>query len=119
MVHSLILFDDTCPLCWHSVSVIQKWDKKGLFQFSPLNGNAAKKALKEKWVRLKNAGTVVLIEDSSSQEPRIWIKGRAVMRICWLIGGWRKLFGWLAFMPFGVDAVYSFIAKRRHQFFKK
>lgn len=111
----LILFDDTCSLCLRSVAKIRSWDSKGQFLFSPIMGNQAKNALKGQWKRLKNANTLVLIENYHSSSPRIWIKGRAVMRILWLIGGYRKLIGWLAFIPLGVDQIYSFVAKRRHR----
>ena len=111
----LILFDDACSLCLRSVDRITIWDRKKQFLFSPIMGDKAKKVLGEEWKKFKNANTLILIEDYHTS-PRIWTKGRAVMRIFWLIGGWRKLFGWLAFVPLGVDQVYAFIAKRRHRF---
>lgn len=112
----LILFDDTCSLCWRSVNRIRSWDRKKQFLFSPIKGDVAKGALKEKWEKFMNANTLILIENDGTASARIWIKGRAVMRVLWLIGGWRKLLlGWLAFVPFGIDQVYNWIAKRRHR----
>ncbi len=112
----LILFDDSCSLCWRSVNRIRSWDRKKQFEYSPIKEKLAKQALKTKYNTLKNANTLVLIENYQGRSPRIWVKGRAVMRILWLIGGWRKLIGWMAFVPIGVDQIYSFIAKRRHRF---
>jgi predicted DCC family thiol-disulfide oxidoreductase YuxK len=111
----LILYDDTCSLCLRSVERITRWDRKKQFLFSPILGDTAKRVLKEDWIKFKNANTLILIENYPTS-PRIWTKGRAVMRILWLLGGWRKLLGWLAFVPLGVDQVYAFIAKRRHRF---
>lgn len=112
----LILFDDTCSLCWRSVNRIRSWDQKKQFHYSPLKGKLAKQVLRTKYEKFKNANTLVLIENYHNPSSKIWIRGRAVMRILWLIGRWGKLVGWLAFMPIGVDQIYSFIAKRRHRF---
>jgi predicted DCC family thiol-disulfide oxidoreductase YuxK len=112
----LILFDDSCALCWRSVNRIRSWDQKKQFHYSPLKGKLAKQILRTKSEKFKNANTLVLIENYHNPPSKIWIRGRAVMRIIWLIGRWGKLIGWLAFVPIGVDQIYSFIAKRRHRF---
>ncbi len=112
----VIFFDDSCPLCWRSVNKILSWDKKGIFLFSPLRDEAAKLVLKDRYKALQNANTLVLVENYKTKAPRIWDRGRAVMRIFWLLGGWRKCIGWLAYVPCGMDLVYSFVAKRRHRF---
>jgi predicted DCC family thiol-disulfide oxidoreductase YuxK len=112
----LILFDDSCPLCWRSVNRIHAWDRKKKFHFVPIKDESNKILLKGRWKELKNANTLILIENYATPHPRIWIKGRAVMRILWLLGGWKKIPGTLAFLPFGLDTIYSFVAKRRHRF---
>lgn len=111
-----IFYDDTCPLCLRSVAKIRSWDHKHQFLFAPIESQKAKDDLKDDWQKFKDANTLILVEHCPTAPPRIWIKGRAVMRIFWLIGGWRKLIGWLAFIPLGVDSLYAFIAKRRHRF---
>ena len=112
----LILFDDTCALCWRSVNRILAWDKRKIFQFTPIKDESSKTFLKERWKELKGANTLILIENYTSRSPKIWIKGRAVMRILWLLGGWKKIPGLLAFVPLGIDTLYSFVARRRHRF---
>lgn len=116
MKKHLILFDDRCSLCWRSVNRIRSWDHKKQFHYSPLREKLAKEILKSKYEKLKKADTLVLIENYQRPVAKIWIKGRAVMRIFWLIGGFGKLIGWLAFVPFGIDQIYTMIAKRRHRF---
>ncbi len=111
----LILFDDHCSFCWRSVNRIREWDKKKQFQFCSLREKLAKQVLLEKYEKLKKANTIVLIENYRVPTSKIWIKGRAVMRILWLLGGWKKLIGWLAYAPLGIDQIYSFVAKRRHR----
>jgi predicted DCC family thiol-disulfide oxidoreductase YuxK len=111
----IILFDDRCSLCWRSVNKVLAWDKKKKFRFTPLRDEISKAVLKNRWKELKNANTLILIENYLSKEPRIWIRGRAVMRIFWLLGGAWKLLGWIAFIPYGVDPLYTLIANRRHR----
>lgn len=111
----LILFDDTCRLCWRSVHRILSWDRKKVFRFVPIRDPYAKKILQNRWEKLKKADTLILIENYASTESKIWIRGRAVLRILWILGGWRKVPGLLAFLPWGVDALYSAVAKRRHR----
>lgn len=112
----LILFDDSCSLCWRSVNRVLSWDRKKVFQFSPIKAESSKLFLKNRWKELKNANTLILIENYNSADAKIWIRGRAVIRILWLLGGWKKIPGAFALIPFGTDAIYSFVAKRRHRF---
>jgi predicted DCC family thiol-disulfide oxidoreductase YuxK len=112
----IIFFDDKCSFCWRSVNRVLAWDKRGIFHFSPIQDPLAKSVLKQEWNPLKKAGTLILIEKGAKGKQRIWVKGRAVMRIFWLLGGWKKIVGMLCFIPIGLDPIYSFIAKRRHRF---
>lgn len=115
MMGHVIFFDATCPFCRHWVANIYSWDKKGIFCFAPLTGKTAQVVLKKQWEALKNENTVVLAENCHLEAAAIWIRGRAACRILWLLGGWKKIFGIFALLPCGVDAVYSFIATRRHR----
>ena len=63
---------------------------------------------------IRQIDSLILIEGFNHHKPRIWLRGRAVMRILWLLGGWRKCIGWMAYLPFGVDGVYRLIARHRH-----
>ncbi len=92
----------------------------GLFSFAPLNGNIAQEELKDSLKRYQELNTLVLIEDYKDPIKRkIWIRSRAVFRIYWLRGGFRKLIGMLFFLPPTVgDFFYRLIAKHRHHFFK-
>jgi predicted DCC family thiol-disulfide oxidoreductase YuxK len=111
----LIFFDDTCAFCLQWVTKIKALDSKRQFSFIPMLSDEARHALSQNWQFLKDAETLVLIENAHLVHKRLWIKGRAVMRIFWLLGSYWKLIGWLAFIPFGIDQVYSFIAKHRHR----
>ncbi len=97
----IIFFDDQCSFCWRSVNRVRGWDKKKIFRYVPLRE-----------AKLKVPKNTLVLQESPS--GRIWTKGRAVMRILWLLGGAKKLIGWLCFVPL-IDPIYSFIAKRRHR----
>jgi predicted DCC family thiol-disulfide oxidoreductase YuxK len=109
MTHSLILFDAECALCWKSVAFILKIDRAERFLFASLRGKTAME-----YSELYKENSLVLVEDFRLNNKRIWLRGRAVFRILWLVGGkWRWL-GWLCFLPIGVDLCYRLIARHRH-----
>ncbi|MGE5196650.1 MAG: thiol-disulfide oxidoreductase DCC family protein, partial [Anaerolineae bacterium] len=107
----LIFFDDACPLCCQSVGFILKWDAKKLFLFAPLSGSTAALELKEGNEELRNANTMVLIENFTTPRHRLWTRGRAVFRILWLMGGFWQFLGWMCFIPYASDILYRLIAR--------
>lgn len=113
MIHSLIFFDAECPLCWRSIAFVIKIDRAQRFLFAPLRGKTAEEYLHGVKAARRAANSMILIENCRSSQERIWLRGRAVFRILWLIGGvWRWL-GWLSFVPVGVDGLYRLIARHR------
>lgn len=94
MTHE-IFYDDDCPFCRRSVARIARLDKKHIFVFVP---------------QIKKVNTLILKEANG----KTWIRGRAVLRIFWLLGGVFRLFGWLYLIPFFPDLVYRVIARLRH-----
>jgi len=108
MQQHLILYDDSCSFCKSAIDKVICWDKKKIFRCLPLDSPLAKA------YPLKNIDSLILIEKFQTPKPRTWIRGRAIMRILWLLGGWRKLIGWQAYFPLGVDFAYRLIARYRH-----
>lgn len=119
MNQHLIFFDDTCNLCWQSVEKILAWDKKKQFYFSPLTGKAATRYLKDGCAFYKEGRTLILLEDFEGKHSKVWVRGRAVLRIFWLLGDRWKWLGLLSFFPWGVDWLYDAVAKHRHQLARK
>jgi len=109
MRHPIIFFDQHCPLCRRTINFLAKQDKKKLFRFAPLDGTTAKKMFLSHLAYLRGLNTVILVEPPKG---KMWLRGRAVFRVLWLLGGWWKLVGWLYLMPF-VDLFYKLIAKHR------
>jgi predicted DCC family thiol-disulfide oxidoreductase YuxK len=110
----LVFFDAECSLCRNSVAFLKKIDTSQKLLFSPLSAELAERFLQKDLSSLKNANTLVLLENYTTT-PRVWVKGRAVFRIFWLLGGKWKLLGGLCFCPIGVDWIYDLIARHRHR----
>lgn len=104
----IIFFDASCALCQRSVHFILHIDRAHRFRFAPLKGETADQYLNE---ALKSSNSLVLVEGK-----KFWVRGKAVCRILWQIGGWWKIFGAFSFVPFGIDLVYRIIAHHRHRF---
>lgn len=116
MKDHLILFDDTCPFCRRCVAYLISLDLKDKFIFSPLNGRTAKQGLKGKLAYLRKANTIMLIENVQRPPSMVWLRGRAVLRCYWLLGGNWKWVGWMCYIPWLPDLVYKFVAKIRLAF---
>jgi predicted DCC family thiol-disulfide oxidoreductase YuxK len=111
----ILFFDAACSLCQNAIAKIKSWDKRRQFSCVPLDSSQAKTFF-DTHAHLKHLDSLILVEKSPNGKKRIWVKGRAVLRIFWLLGSWRKLIGVFAYLPFGVDFVYSIIARHRHHF---
>lgn len=48
------------------------------------------------------------------ENGRTWLRGRAVLRIFWLLGGAWRWIGWLYVMPIFPDLIYRLVARMRH-----
>jgi predicted DCC family thiol-disulfide oxidoreductase YuxK len=106
---SIIFLDQHCPLCRRTINFLGRQDREKKFHYAALDGKTADERLKGGLSHLRDLNTVILIEQPSG---KIWIRGRAVFRILWLLGGWWRLAGWLYWMPF-VDLIYKLVAKHR------
>lgn len=109
----LVFYDASCPLCVHFVEQLIVRDTGGFFFFAPLQGETAQRYLAP---AIQRGDTMVLVENFHSRHPRIWMRGRGVFRIFWLLGGRWRWVGWLCFCPFGVDLLYRAVARHRHLF---
>lgn len=110
----LVFYDGVCGLCDQAVQFVLRHDKNDLFLFAPLQGETAKK-----YDLPKDIDSIVLVENFGTHNEKLLVMGKAVFRICWLLGGFFTLIGWLSFLPSWLyDFGYRFVAKRRHIFFK-
>ena len=118
MQKHLIFFDAKCSLCEASVENLLRIDRKKIFAFAPLQGKTADQELTGSKEYLKKENTLILLEHYQRPTQKLWIRGRAVFRIFWLLGGkWRTL-GWLCWTPIGIDLLYRLVARHRRVFKK-
>ncbi len=120
MPKHLVFYDGECGLCDHTVQLLLKVDRKKLFAFAPLQGKTAKDLLQEIPQKVKNADSLILVENYQTKYPAFWIYGKGAFRIAWQLGGIWSLIGWIHLLPaFLYDWAYRFIAKNRKYFFSK
>lgn len=118
MKKHLVFYDGECGLCDRVVQFVLKADKQQIFLFAPLQGETAAKELHDVQEDVKQADSVILIENYTDGEKKLYLYGKAAFRIMWLLGGWWKLVGWKNFLPaFLYDWGYWIVARNRHRFF--
>lgn len=115
----LVFYDGQCGLCDRVVQFLLHADVLEIFAFAPLQGETALRYLGDQ-PTLLDVNTLVLVEGFLEADRRIFIYARAFFKICWLLGGWWTLLGWMGFLPGRpFDWVYRIVAKNRHRFFSK
>jgi predicted DCC family thiol-disulfide oxidoreductase YuxK len=108
----ILFYDGECGLCARSVQWCLDHDGKAVLRFAPLQGSTyAALALPLKPTDLD---TVVLYEAGG-----LHVRGDAVLRILAIVGGGFRILAWIGrLVPrFARDALYRFIARRRHAWF--
>lgn len=115
----IIFFDGECGLCDRSVRFLLKIDQNNSLIFAPLQGKTAKERLSILCQNAMEKNSIILLEDNPEAKNKIYLRGKAILRIFWLIGGRWKLLGFFSFLPtFLADAIYRLVARHRHSIFK-
>ena len=86
----IVFFDGVCGLCDSIVDVIQQADRQGIFRYSPLQGEAAKRLSEIPRGKDGDYGTVMLLD-----EGREYQKSDAVLKILSRLGGLYRVMSWL------------------------
>jgi predicted DCC family thiol-disulfide oxidoreductase YuxK len=107
----LLFFDGECGLCDRAVHWTLNRDKRGVFQFAPLQGETAQRMLGT--VAGQEFDTLVLVDGAGRHE-----RSTAALRICLHLGWpWRALLVlWLVPRPVR-DSVYDWVARNRKRWF--
>lgn len=114
----LIFYDGSCGLCDRTVQIVFAADKREVFAFAPLQGVTAEYYLKNMPAETRDIDSIILIEDFATDTYRIYVRSKAVFRICRTLGGPWFFPGLLSFFPSWLfDWSYRLIAKIRHRFF--
>jgi predicted DCC family thiol-disulfide oxidoreductase YuxK len=112
--HPIIFFDGVCGLCNSFVHIILKADNKGIFQFSPLQGETAKKYITEIPEEAGEWSIVYVDEDS------IYEQSDATLKILKRLGGIWCILSMFSFLPRGFrNYIYRLVAVNRYKIFGK
>ncbi len=115
MYPRIILFDGVCNFCDASIQRVMLNDPKGHFHFASLQSEVGQTLLDYFSLPTTDFDTFVLIELGS-----VYTKSSAALRVVRKMNWPWKLFTISMLFPRPLrDVVYSFIARRRYQWFGK
>ncbi|MFZ9937225.1 MAG: thiol-disulfide oxidoreductase DCC family protein [Luteolibacter sp.] len=108
----VLFFDGDCAFCSASVRGVCRLDKRGRVDFAPLQGELARKIGLEKHAAA-SGGTMVLLREDDGQR---FFRSDALIELASAIGGIARVLALLALVPKPWrDALYQFLADRRHR----
>ena len=111
----VILFDGVCNLCNGVVKLVIRQDKRGYFKLAPLQSYAGQELLQKHGLPQKDFETFLVVE-----EGKVYQKSAAALKVARHFSWYWQWLQVLWAIPTPVrDAVYSFIARRRYQWFGK
>lgn len=109
----IVVFDAQCLLCNRWVKFLLKFDRRGVFRFASIQGEAGQALLARAGLRVDGLQTLLLVDGQHS-----WQHTAAILRVLHALGGpWRA--AWLAWIiPAPVrDAAYRLVARNRYPLF--
>ena len=112
--HPIIFFDGVCGLCNRFVDFVMPRDRRGVFRFSPLQGETAKARLAA--ADIQSLKSVVLVDETGTYRH-----STAVVRVLWRLGGGWKILGglmWLVPRPLR-NLGYAAVSRLRYLLFGK
>jgi len=113
--NDVILFDGVCNLCSNIVQFVIRHDKKNRYKFASLQSEFGQKLIKQFKLSANELNSFILYENG-----RIYTKSTGALKVAkHLDGSWSLLYGFIIIPKFIRDAVYSYIAKHRYQWFGK
>lgn len=111
----VVFFDGDCGLCHRSVRFVLRHERDRLLKFASLNSPYAVKTLAEHGPAEAPPGTMVVLADD-----RVFVRSEAALFIA---GHLNAPWNWLRIfrpVPLGWrDALYDFVARRRHRWFAR
>lgn len=111
--HAIVFFDGVCNLCNGAVNFIIDRDPEGYFHFAPLQSSVAREHLSGTVGGETDLETIILLENGTAYD-----RSTAALRIArHLNGPWRLLYFALVIPRPLRDAVYSWIARNRYDWF--
>jgi len=113
---NLVLFDGECAFCTGWVMFLVHRDHHARLRFAPLQGSTARGILARHGFAEPPLRSMILIEDADTATETLTRKSEAALRTFAKLGGAWRAARWLQVFPRALrDAVYDFIAARRHR----
>lgn len=109
----IVVFDARCLLCSRWVKFLLKYDRRGVFRFASIQGEAGQALLAGAGLRVDRLETLLLVDGK-----RTWQHTGAILRVLHALGWpWRAAWlGWLIPAPIR-DAAYRLVARNRYVLF--
>lgn len=109
----ILFFDGDCAFCAKSVNRVFDLDRKGVIEYSPLQGELSHSHGLEKHADLRE-GTMVVLREA---DGAVFLRSDAIIELGRALGGWRKVTVLGRLIPkYLRDAAYKCIARNRHRF---
>ena len=116
----LLLYDGDCGLCNGLVQAVLKRDRKGIFNYAPLQSQLARDQLKRFAKSADDLDTVVVIPAYEERRSLPLFKARAALFVLAALGWPWKAAALLNVLPSGLlDVGYDLVARNRNRFFRK
>ena len=90
-----LFYDVSCPACKRIVKRVSAVHTKKMFMVSSLDGKKAKLVFQGNYAFLRKKKSKMVILEGQ----KVWVKGNAMLRPYWLMGGKCKLLGIFSYMP--------------------
>ena len=90
-----LFYDVSCPACKRIVKRMSDVHTKKLFMMSSLDGKKAKLVFQGNYAFLRKKKSKMVILEGQ----KVWVKGNAMLRPYWLLGGKWKLLGIFSYLP--------------------
>lgn|GEM_PF-2809539 len=90
-----LFYDTSCLACKQVVNMLEKAEYKKIYTMSSLDGKKAKLIFQGNYAFMRNKKSKMVILEGQ----KVWMKGNAMLRPFWLMGGAWKMIGIFSFVP--------------------
>lgn len=114
----LLLYDGVCGLCNRLVQAVLAHDRRGIFDFAPLQNGRSRAAVKQSGGDPDDLDTVYVIAHYRERSSRTLTRAAAVLFITKALGWPWKAAGLLGVLPdFVLNRLYDVVARHRYRVF--
>ena len=110
----IVVFDAHCLLCNGWVQFLLKQDKKGVFRYASIQGQAGQRLLAQAGLRVEGLETLLLVQEDGTIRQHT----EAILRVLHHLG-WPWRLAWAAaIVPARLrNALYRLVARNRYRWF--